>query len=78
MLWTVFPLSFTEEIRTLEGVSVAENANVKGLTPSQPVYLSQGERQRITKGETRNRLPENDPFFYFCLSAEHYSIHRSI
>ena len=25
------PLSFTEEIRTLEGVSVAENANVKGL-----------------------------------------------
>ena len=28
---TVLPLSFTEEIRTLEGVSVAENANVKGL-----------------------------------------------
>ena len=28
---TVLPLSFTEEIRTPERVSVAENANVKGL-----------------------------------------------
>ena len=29
---TVLPLSFTEEIQTLEGVSAAENANVKGLS----------------------------------------------
>ena len=28
---TVLPLSFTEEIRILAGVSVAENVNVKGL-----------------------------------------------
>ena len=28
---TVLPLPFTEEIRTLHGVSVAENANTKGL-----------------------------------------------
>ena len=28
---TVLPLSFTEEIQTPEGVSVAENENVKGL-----------------------------------------------
>ena len=29
---TVLPLSFTEEIQTLEGVSVAENVNVKRLS----------------------------------------------
>ena len=29
---TVHPLSFTEGIQTLEGVSIAEDANAKGLT----------------------------------------------
>ena len=28
---TVLPLSFTEEIQTLEGICVAENADAKGL-----------------------------------------------
>ena len=32
---TVLPLSFTEKIRTLEGVSAVENANVKRLTYKQ-------------------------------------------
>ena len=38
---TVLPLSFTEEIQTLEGVSVAKNANVKGL--QNRVYTDPGK-----------------------------------
>ena len=39
---TVLPLSFTEEIQTLEGVSIAENVNVKGLrTQNPPLKLYQ-------------------------------------
>ena len=35
---TVLPLSFTEEVRTLEGVSVAQNANTKRLKDNCYVY----------------------------------------
>ena len=38
----VLPLSFTEEIRTLEGVSIAENVNAKGLTALQQPECSWG------------------------------------
>ena len=39
---TVLPLSFTEEIQTLEAVSVAENVNVKGLKQKTMILLLVG------------------------------------
>ena len=38
---TVLPLSFTEEIQTLEGVSVAENADAKELIKVNCTYRSE-------------------------------------
>ena len=53
------PLSFTEQIRTLQGVSIAENANVKGLT-TRPMRWSQRKRTRGQPIETWRWTFERD------------------
>ena len=47
---TVLPLSFTEEIQTLEGVFVTENGNAKGLTDDACVTVLQVVYEKEQKG----------------------------
>ena len=74
---TVLPLSFTEEIQTLEGVSIAENVNAKVLksqTGVERVYVGQAYSAGVFVYLVK-RSPKIDVtvYLYHTFSVAHMS-----